>query len=290
MFLRNPLVPIGCLAFALAGCGGASATDILADGGSGSQSGNGAGGDDGGSIATLAVHVRANTSTFDHTDGLSGQTTTATKAGIRSLRLLRQQGDPTPVELFDHGANPVEAGYDDGDDTVVARVPAATLVPGHYTLARLVQTHSHFTVTATLHDHGQPYPGSYEDILVVSDATMLGGTLRSAGYYDFKFTDAYGTADTSGSGWPVAGYTTTSGAVAVVEAGEWAVYFPVDLDVAAPPANGSKLFVDVNMYQAFRWVDELAPGYLPGVFDTTAASYEPVIRYGGNRFELTLAP
>ena len=43
------------------------------------------------------------------------------------------------------------------------------------------------------------------------------------------------------------------------------------------------------MHQAFRWQDNpLAPGYRAHVFDAEPWTYEPVVQFGGNRFDVVV--
>src|SRR5262249_14129553 len=78
-------------------------------------------------IAKVEIHIRASTSPVPHGDGLSGQTPSDQKIGIRRLTMLTSATDPAPLVVFDHASAAVEAGLNDKDDTVVATVPAATL-------------------------------------------------------------------------------------------------------------------------------------------------------------------
>jgi len=239
--------------------------------------------------APLTVRIVATTEPFDHDDGLAGQTALHARGGVRSLRLLRDADDPSPVTVFDHGPDVVETGYDDGDETVVAEVEIPEDLHGTFTMARLVQGYSRYTVDATLHDGFSIEPGVVDSVLVMSDDTTIDGARREAGEYDFRFEGASTSFEYDGSGWPVPPYSTTAGATAVVEDGEWAVYFPIDLEVAQGLAPGDEIVIVVNMDRSFRWTDVLTLGYEPGVFDVTRLSYEPVLRFGGNSFDLGLA-
>ena len=235
----------------------------------------------------VTVRIRSNTASFIHDDDAVGQTPLTASGGIRSLRLYRDAPDLAPVELFHRGATPVEVGYEDGDDTIVAHVEPAALPAGHYELARLVQTHSRFRIAGTMHDGADTFAGTFDDVKVMSDGTLLDGTMRDAGYYEYAFEFQGEKTVTTGEE-PVPGWSTTAGAVGVVEDGEWAVYFPIDLTVPEEIDAGTQLIIDVNMYESFRWKDLPGPGYEPRIFDTTPISYEPVVRFGGNAFVMRL--
>ncbi len=237
----------------------------------------------------LAIHIRANTTAFPHADGLSGETALFARGGVRSLRLLRATGDPAPVTVFDYGADAVEVGYDAGDDTVAARIDPAALPPGEYVLARMVQIYSRFRIAGTLHEGLSATSGVFDEVVVTSNGTRIGGAVRDAGWIAAAF-EAPGRprVTLAGDFIPVAPLSTTAGAWAVEENGEWAVYFPIHLQVATGLTAQSTLTIDVNMDHSFRWSDVALPGWEPGVFDATPISWEPVIRFGGNRFDVSL--
>jgi hypothetical protein len=278
--------PLVLVILPLAACGGT--TGQVSAGAGPSQNETADAAPEASAAGTLAIHIHANTAAFQHTDGASGQTASSTRAGVRSLRLLRSPSDPEPLQLFDLGATPVEAGFDDGNDTVVAQVAPGALVAGAYMLARLVITHSRFTIDGTMHVGAAATPGTFDDVLVMSNGTLLDGTLRDAGFYDYVFDAGGQKTAFTGANAAIAGYSTTAGARGVVESGEWAVYFPVALMLPANVAPGSTLTIDVNMYESFRWTDLALAGFTAGVFDTTTTSYEPVVRFGGNSFVATL--
>src|SRR5260370_39871864 len=78
----------------------------------------------------VTIRIKTTTAPFAHADGLSGQTTRATKEGVRRFRLLRAADDPSPVVVFDHGNDFVEAGFAERGDTVVGVAPVAKVLPG----------------------------------------------------------------------------------------------------------------------------------------------------------------
>jgi len=239
--------------------------------------------------AKLAVRIQANQAVFQHADGLSGQTPKAVRGGIRSIRLYRDNNDPNPVELFDYGSNPVEVGYNNGDVTLLAQIEPSKIPAGTYTQIRMVQTHSRFRVDGAYHDAGKDMTGVFDDVLVMTDGTMLDGTMRNAGYFRYVFESSQGDKqEFTGDNGMIAPYSTTAGAVAVVEQGQWAVYFPVQVTVPAQLPSGSALNINVNMFESFRWKDMSGPGFQDGVFDATSISYELVERFGGNEFSTVL--
>jgi hypothetical protein len=258
-----------CLAAAVTGCGDAPGVRT--------------GGD-------VQVRIRATTAQFQHADGLSGQTAADARGGIRSLTLLRNGTDPNPLRVFDHGEGQVEVSFNEGGNTHVATLESRHLVAGHFRLARLVQTHSRYTLAATYHDGQRAEPGVLNDLLVMTDHVFVDGAWAQAGTFRFTFSGASGEATSTGMDHPVPPYSTTAGAWATFEDGEWAVYFPIDLVVHPAQWVAKDLVVTVNMDHAFRWQDRSGEGHVVGTFDVTGSAWEPVVRFGGNRFEVTLEP
>ena len=244
-------------------------------------------------ISSVSVKVRANTDLFQHIDGISGQTPLFSYAGVRSLRFLRDPDDQAPLTLFDHNLNSevsdfIEAGYNDGDETVVATFPAGDLIAGRYTMARMVQTYSRYQVAVINHVWAEVIPGILTNLQVMSDNTLIDGELRNAGYYESVFEDTDGNESFySGDDWEVPLFSFTSGSYAVIENGEWAFYFPIDVEFSEE-LEIAAIIINVNMFESFRWRDQLIPGYEDGAFDITPISYEPVERFGGNLFEVSV--
>lgn len=234
----------------------------------------------------LTVHIRGSTQAFPHADTYAGQTARAVRGGIRSLSLLRTADDPTPLRLFNHGKDAVEVGYNQGDDTVVAQVPSSSLRAGVFTLARMVQTHSRFQVDVAWHQGGTMTPSVLDELVVMSNDTNVDGAVRPAGFYNATLQAGADGQVFTGEDWPVPPLSTTAGAWAVVEDGDWAVYFPVhvELGVAAVAA----LTVEVNMDHAFRWQDASTTGFQPQMWDLQDGAWENVVQFGGNRFDVTV--
>ncbi len=234
----------------------------------------------------VTFRIAASTEEFAHADGLAGMTALAAGGGVRSLSLLEGGLDPNPLVLFDHRVGSVEVSYDDGADTTVAVLDREAFEPGHYTVARLVQAYSLYEIHATRHDGATSAPGRLSSVVVMSDQSLVEGEIRDAGYYHGFFRHADEEIELVGDDLHIAEYSSTAGAQAVVEDGEWAVYFPIDLTIEEPPAPGAQLVLLVNMNRSYRWIDSLGLGFEPGVYDFTPQSCETVVRFGGNRFDL----
>ena len=259
-----------------------------ADGGGGGSTATDGGGGAGVGGANIEIHMRSSTAPFAHMDGLAGQTPTMHKSGVRSLTLFRQMGDPEPLEVFDFGQDSVEVDYADGADTLVYTAKAADLPQATFTVARVVHTYVKYDVAATMHYMGLTIPGNFDNMQVMSDGTLVDGTLRDAGYYEYTFNGANQSFPVSGTNAPVPEYDAGGGFNVVFEDGEWAYYFPVNLPVDPSLETDVSVILSVNMHESFRWQDQPTAGYATGVFDVTPTTFEPVLRFGANTFSLSL--
>ncbi len=245
-------------------------------GGSDESSGNSA-------TTDLRVTIGGSEAAFPHADGHSGQTAKNVTAGVRSLTLLDDAGGQWV--LFDAKPANAAVSYADGAKSELAVVAPAAVRAGHYTKARLVQDWSRFDIAATLHEGGSATAGTLHGLTVTSDGALVDGKELPSGHYAQTFTAGGLSHDYTGTT-PIPEHSTTAGAEAVVEDGEWAVYFPVDLSVAA--GQTGTLAIRVNLDHAFRWSDLPGAGYAEGTYDIAPPLYEPVEQFGGNRFDVTL--
>jgi hypothetical protein len=272
-----------------AGCGQNVDDGFFSSGGSGPSGATATGtGTAGVGGSNIEIHLRASTAPFAHDDGLAGQTPVAHSSAIRSLQLFKDASDTSPLTVFDFGANAVEAGYNDGDDTLIDTVPAKTLPKQTYTIARVTHNYVRYSVKATAHYAGLNAPGQFDNIQVLSDGSNVDGVMHDHGYFDFKFTTAGMTFPLTGDNAPVPEWSGAGGFAVKFENGEWAYYFPVVLPIDPDITSDIKVVLDVNMNESFRWQDQTMPDYTTGVFDTTATTFEPVLRFGANSFALTI--
>lgn len=270
------------LAVMLSGCG--EGTTPLGDSGladAGAIEDGGAGG------PTVFVHLRSTHASVAHDPATQGQTPRAWSSGVRSLQLLRSMDDTAPVTVFDHGDDFVEAGYEDGADTVVGMGDLSVIPSGVYTHARVVHTHVRFTIDATVHSVAGSFPGELEDLIVLSDRTTLDGVVRSRGDFDYVLRAAGMEFPYSGSGFYLAPIA-SGGFWTEVEAGETAYYFAAPVVVSEAVSEDQHFIFEVNMHEGFRWVDEEIAGYSVGVFDMTPVSTEPIVQAGANSFAYSL--
>jgi hypothetical protein len=235
----------------------------------------------------VTIRMKSSTAPFAHKDGFSGQTTRKTKQGVRRFRLLRSANDPSPVVVFDHGSGFVEAGYDDGDDTVLGVAPLAKVPAGTYAIAQMVVTHSRFRVSSTMH-YGGVYPGDFDCVQALSDGTTLEGSVRARGWYRYVFTTSGQSVPQEGPNAPLPTQAETGGFTMKTDGGETYYELPVSLVVPSGITSDLTVVVHVNMHDAFRWEDQALPGYVTGVYDTTPITFEPVRRYGANTYALSL--
>ncbi len=243
-------------------------------------------GSDGASATELTVMFGASGDGHAHSDALSGQTPRSVRAGVRSLTLIDESSGEGWV-LFDHGPGGQEVAWDAGANTVIAVIPPAAVKAGHYTRARMVQDWSRFTIDATLHEGADAMAGTLTGLQVTSEGAVVEGSARPQGYYEQTFSGPGVEREFSGDDAPLADQSQTAGAEAIIENGQWAVYFPLDLSVEAE-ATGV-LNVRANMSEAFRWEDLPMSGFEAGAYDMTPPLYEPVLQFGANRFDVTLA-
>lgn len=243
------------------------------------------GGEDGGGSgpSRIDVFVAASTTSFAHEDALSGQTAREVTAGVRSLALISEAGESWV--LVDRGSEDVLVSWNAGEKSLLGTVFSEKVVLGRYVRARLVQAWSRFEVDATLHSTNGASSGTLSGFFVTSDGTTVGGESFSAGHYDYEFTSDSQSGSWTGDDAIVPEHSTSAGAEAIVEGGEWAVYFPLDVDVTG---GDGVLTITANMHEAFRWQDVATGENQAGAWDIAPPLYEPVLQFGANRFDVTL--
>ncbi|MBK6517184.1 MAG: hypothetical protein IPM79_26080 [Polyangiaceae bacterium] len=257
-------------------------------GGDGAEGGGGAGAGGGAQGASVRIHLRSTTETFDHQDGLSGQTPLEHASGVRSLTLYRQEGDPSPLVVFDLGQDSAEVDYADGADTIAFTAKTADLADGVFTLARVVHSWVRYRVAATMHN-GVMVPGQFDNFQVLSDGTLYEGELYDAGAYTYVFGALGMEFPQSGADAPVPEWEAAGGFSVRFEDGEWAYYFPVNLAIDTDWGTDTDVYLDVNMHDSFRWQDQSTAGFTSGVFDVTPTTFEPVLRFGANSFSVSVS-
>ena len=234
----------------------------------------------------IAIHFQSTTAPFAHNDGLSGQTPISHLSGVRSLELRRTLDDPSPVTVFDFGQKTVEISYANGADTLIYTADIKYLPKATYTIARVVHTYVRYQIASTMHEGGMNLPGTFDNVQVLSDGTLLDGTVRNHGYFEFLFKTGGQSFPSTGTNAPLPEWTGVGGFPVIFEKGQWAYQFPTNL-VVDPDSNADFTLTFLsNMNESYRWADQDAPGYGKGVFDSTSTSFEPVKQFGANSFEI----
>jgi hypothetical protein len=244
---------------------------------------SGCGSDEGGGSgpSRLELLLTASYAPIAHTGQSSGQTPMHASAGLRSLTLISDSG-PSWV-VVDRAKAPGFVRYDAGARNLIGVVMADQVVLGHYTRVRLVHDWWRFELAATLHEDGGATPGALAALYVTSDGTSIAGEPQAAGYFLHDFTAGEEHARFTGNDTEVPQPASPEGAELVLEGGEYAAYFPADLQVSGDGA----LVIQVNLFEGFRWNDVAGAGHLPGVYDVEPAGHEPLVQLGANRFEAT---
>jgi len=280
----NRLLVSSILALGLAACD--PSYRAVPPGPGDADGGAGPGADAGAAGPRIYFYVRTNTDPFPHADGLSGQTAREAYQGIQSFTLMRDAGDPDPLVVLDLGDALVEAGYNDGDETLVGSAPLSSVRPGHYTVGRNVVTHSRYTVDATMHVGGLVVPGELDNVQVLTSGTPIDGVARPQSWFRYVFRAAGREYPLEGLGAPLPTEPTTGGFRLVLEGDEAVYYYPIDVTIDATGDADVRVVLEVNMDHSFRWEDQALPGYAPGVFDSTSVGAEPVRRFGANSLDV----
>ena len=234
----------------------------------------------------VTFYVQTTTAEFPHADGLAGQTAASAFQGIRSFTLLRDADDPDPLVVLNLGEANVEAGYNDGNATLIGSAPLSALRPGHYTLGRNVVTHSRYRVDATMHVGALALPGQFDNIQVLTTGTLIDGVERPQGWFRYVFRTGGMEYPLEGQGAPLPTDPTAAGFRLVSVAGVARYDYPLDLTIGDLGDSALQIVLEVNMDHAFRWEDQDQPGYAPGVFDATPQGSEPVRRFGANAMHI----
>ena len=285
------------LLFVLAACSGTSSplgstTASTSDAGSGSD---GAGRDGGSSATTTGaggnyiIVLRATQSPVAVDGSTSGQTPSDQRIGFLGLRLLQDASSEGPLDVADF-STPVDVGYNDGDETVIAKVPAKSLRAGHFTTAEVPIAYVRFTVAGTYHDGDVAAPGNFADVIAMANGTAIDGTTHDQGYWKTTFSSAAGTTlGTMAGENAVVAQPSPASAIALDTSGSPAKYvFPTDLVIDPNLDHDEKIVFTVNTYEDFRWQDSANAGFTAGVFDVSNAGFETVTQLGANSIETSI--
>jgi hypothetical protein len=278
-----PFILAACLVSpALAGCSGADGSMSIPSGG-----GGGGGGGAHGS-PQVSVRIVVDQTPVANTDGTSRETPIDQRMGILGLELLRSETDASPLVVFQNN-DPVDTGYNAGDDTLVGTATASELTAGTYLFARVPVAYVKFTVAGTYHSAGLSVPGQFSDTISLSQETLLLGAQRDQGWWSDTFLVggvAKGTATGEGADFGQPGQG--SGIRLDMSNPMGAYVFPVHLVVDPAVAHDVTIQFKLNTYEDFHWQDETQPGYTSGVFDVSYGVFEPVTQLGANSVVATM--
>jgi len=278
------LVIAACFASPLlAGCSGADGNMSIPNGG-----GSGGAGGAQASGAKVYVHIVADQTPVPNTDGTSRETPIDQRMGILGLELLRSETDSSPMVVFQN-QQPVDTGYNAGDDTLVGTADAASLMAGTYLFARVPVAYTKFKVAGTYHSTGYAVPGQFEDTVSLSEQTLLMGAQRDQGWWSSTFLVggvAYGASSGEGSAFGQPGQG--SGIHLDMNNPMGAYVLPVKLVIDPAVGHDVTIVFKLNTYEDLHWQDENQPGYTTGVFDVSYGVYEPVTQLGANSVTVTM--
>ena len=245
----------------------------------------GCGSDDAGGDGPKRIDVAlsASTADFAHTDGAVGQTAETASMGVRRLTLFTEADEPWVV--VERADNPVSASLGAGARTFLGVVLPERLQKGRYVRARLVQEWVRFEIDATLHET-DPTPGKLTALVVTSDGSELAGKTLDAGSWVHDFAGGTETGHWEGADAAVPEYSTSEGTTAAMDGSEWAIDFPVDLDIQSPDGT---LTVTLNLHEAFRWTDVAEGENQPGTYDFAPPEHEPFVQLGPNHLQAAFA-
>ena len=226
----------------------------------------------------------------DHSpdDGLAAQTPSPYFYGLQRVEMLREEGDPEPVVVFDYSPNYVMV--DMAGRTEVGKIPISRIPEGTYSHFRIVLSLVDCEVEAFLHE--VPVLDTHRtDIHIVY-------ALSDIDTEELQMSQGDAVANATVYGQPVS------------IPSHWDVVYPNPSPYAWSESIGGKTYVtfrfmpgmeithsieeDVTqvvryyIYNAFRWRDQDLEEYEVDTWDITVStppSAEPVLRFGANHFE-----
>ncbi|MEO8875095.1 MAG: hypothetical protein ABI461_05865 [Polyangiaceae bacterium] len=280
--------PTGAMASGATG-GGDDAGTAAGDAGSGATKPTPDGGTIGAGTGNYIIVLHADQTPVAVDPTTSGETPSDQRIGFSGLRLFRNAADASPLVVADLPA-PVDVGYNDGDDTVIATVPAKSLQAGHFTVAHVPIAYVRFTVAGTFHTTEIAAPGNFSDVISMADGAMIDGTAHDQGFWETAFSSTGGTTYgmQTGEHAVTAQPGATSGVVLDNSKSPSEYVFSTDLDVDPNLDHDVRVVFHVNTYQDFRWQDQSVAGYSAGTFDVSAAGFETVTQLGANSIATTV--
>jgi len=280
----------GCGSSALQGLdGGSAAQDGGAAGPDGGAEDGGLAGDgglsDGGLGYHLNIYVKGDLTPKTFNDGFSGQTPSNFHMGLARFDLMTSPTDPSPVTVFDHGANYVEV--DMLGETLAGKGDLRNIPPATYTHGRALITMSRFDIQTMVHVASPPVTvqGTVSVLTALSGCT-LDGLPRSPGWAKFTFHLTPYNVSRIGT---LPSMPSTGGGTIVRDNDKTWMVFPISPALLIVPnlQTSPKITIVFDVFESFRWQDLSTAGYTQGVFDTeSSGGWEPVKNFGATDYHI----
>jgi hypothetical protein len=231
---------------------------------------------------TIAIYVMGDQSPVAFVDGYAGQTVSNFEIALSRYQILLGAADPSPVLCFDLGATPTIV--DVARDNLVGTCRTSTIPTGSYTHGRTKVDWSRYTVEGVLHSLAQSWPGQFTYFRAYSD-TLYDGRAYVAGTGKVTFTGAvgfeYDVVYPPLVDGPAVQYQTVNGEMLMT----FAYSHPLPINQGDEGKHWARF--NWKTYQAFRWLDAMAPDYQTGVWDVAAVGTESVMMYGVSSYYVT---
>lgn len=233
---------------------------------------------------TISIYLTGDATHAAFDDGLSGQTPVDFRIALSAYEVMTSSADPNPQLCFDHGDDAVVA--DLAQDNLMGQCDTASLNTATYTYGRVRVEWSSYTVQATFHYLGVPYPGSVTFFRAYSQTTYEGESYApNTGWIAY-----HGVVD-SEIPWT---YPAFEGAapltMELVDGDMWMTFpytDPLFIDSSNTDAHWARFHWEIG--DAFRWQDKAALGFVDGTWDFTqsAATTESLGLYGVSGYHVT---
>ena len=236
-----------------------------------------------GEPATISIYLTGDLSPRDYADDLAGQTPTDYFLAISKYYLLTSADDPDPVLCFER-SDPIEA--DLYQDTLVGACDTRSVPSAQYTHGRVQVDWLRYTVQATLHTEGQSLPNDVSFFRAFSDTTYQGDSYAAGeGSFTLSGPPPY-TSRMTFEALP----TASDLDIELVEGELWMTFrYTRLLDIDRQDPNPHWARTHWEIYEAFRWEDDSAPGYTTGIWDVNEdpADSEEVFVPGVSGYHVT---
>ena len=233
---------------------------------------------------SISIYLTGDSSERAYDDDLAGQTPRGYTLALGDYFIQTSLDDSSPQLCF--GADGAAILADLAADNLMGACPTAMIPSAIYTHGRVNVAWVRYTVDGSLHHLGVPYPGEFEFFRAYSDTTFEGDDYSAGeGYAEFHgitnvrvplvFDDPVefrGTRveTTNGRFWMTFPYTE-----------------PLPVVQSNTDAHWARMHW--HIFEAFRWEDVSALGYVDGVWDISsiAPTVEEVVVPGVSGYHIT---